>query len=724
MMLTHADKIRLWSIVMRRFILLLAPLALVFAACSTAGTSDPSDDPTDPPKSAEEAAERFLTLWQDQHYDDMYDLLSAESRVTIDRETFIGRYEAIAEEATMVGLDYTVLPKVSSEIEELRYTITIHTTFFGDIVETNSIPLIREEVFDSAGESEGESWRVQWAPSVILSQLDDRSLVNFFTRVPRRGGIYDKNGNELAVDGKLAVVGIVPDLITDNELVISALVDSLELPAEQIRAEVEADVPSYYFVPIATLPFGTPDSEIEKFRALIGLGVVVREETQRVYPNGSLAAHVIGYMTEVTVDQLKDLASEGFVAGDKIGAAGLEAQLDDLLGGQRGGLLATVTPEGTIAAEIAQKPAVAGKDVYLCLDIEVQRNSEEALGERVGSIVVLDPRDNCLLAMASFPRFDPNAFYRGLTQAEADALFSDEDQPFLHRPVLAQYPPGSTFKVVTVAAGLEGGGVSPSDTFHCRPVWDELGSEFAQRNWQTIDRGFLTPSEGLMASCNPVFFDLAKILDETDEDLLPEMARAFGFGSITGVGLEEAEGLVPDAAWKRENIGDFWYTGDAVNMSIGQGFMLATPIQIANMYSAIASTGILRQPLLIKGIGEPGLAIVEEREAKEIGPLPVSQSTLDAIRLGLTLVTQSTGGTSYQAWLGSSVDAAGKSGTAEDTAFGADHVFFVAYANRGDPSIVALAALEEGVSGSAEAAPMARAILESYIADQAVASAQ
>ena len=722
-MLAHADKIRLGSVVMRRFILVLVPLAIMSAACSTAGTSDPSDDPSEPPRNPQEAAERFLTLWQDQRYDDMYDLLSSESRLAIDRQTFVGRYEAIAEEATMTGLDYEVLPRVRSEIEELRYTITIHTTFFGDIAETNAIPVVLEEVFSTAGGSEGESWRVQWTPSAIFSQLDDRSLVNFFTRVPRRGGIYDKNGNELAVDGKLAVVGIVPDLITDSEQVISALVDSLELPAEQIRAEVEADVPSYYFVPIATLAFGTPDSEIEKFRALVDLGVIVREETQRVYPNGSLAAHVIGYMAEVTAEQLEDLADEGFVAGDKIGAAGLEAQLDELLGGERGGLLATVTPEGTIAAEIAQKPAVAGKDVYLCLDVDVQRTAEEALGERVGSIVVLDPRDNCLLAMASFPRFDPNAFYRGLTQAEADALFSDENQPFLHRPVLAEYPPGSTFKVVTMAAGLERGGVSPSDTFHCRPVWDELGEDFEQRNWQSVDRGFLTPSEGLMASCNTVFFDLAKILDETDEDILPEVTRAFGFGSITGVGLEEAEGLVPDAEWKGENIGDFWYTGDAINMSIGQGFMLATPIQLANMYSAIASTGILRQPLLIKGIGEPGLAVTEEREAEEIRPLPVSQSTLDAIRHGLTLVTQSPGGTSYQAWLGSSVDAAGKSGTAEDTAFGADHVFFVAYANRSDPSIIALAALEEGKSGSAEAAPMVRAILESYIANQAVANA-
>jgi penicillin-binding protein 2 len=708
---------------MRRCFLALIVLALFAAACNEAGDSIPSDQPTEVPNSAQETAERFLNLWQDQRYDDMYDLLSDESQLNTDRDTFVSRYEAIADEATITGTDYNVLPQVRSDMEELRYTITIHTTFFGDITETNSIPLVQEETFDSDGASEGSQWQVQWSPSLIFRALDDRSLVHFFTRVPSRGAIYDRDGNELAVDGQLAVIGVVPDLVNDKESVISTLSEMLELPIEQVRTEVESDVPSYYFIPIVTLPFGTADAKIEEFRALVDLGVVVREETQRVYPHGSLAAHVLGYMAEVTSEQLDDLADEGFVAGDKIGASGLEAELDGLLSGERGGLLATVTPEGTISAEIAEKTAVAGKDVYLCLDLAVQKKAEEQLGERVGSIVALDPRDNCLLAMASFPRFDPNAFYRGLTQAEADSLFNDENQPFLHRPLLAEYPPGSTFKVVTLAAGLERGGVSPSDRFHCRPVWDELGEDFEQHNWQSVDRGFLTPSEGLMASCNPVFFDLAKILDETDEDILPEVARAFGFGSITGTGLDEAPGIVPDAEWKGDNIGDFWYTGDAVNMSIGQGFMLATPVQIANMYSAIASTGVLRQPLLIKAIGESGLAAVQEQEAGVIATIPASQSTLDAIRHGLTLVTQSTGGTSYQAWLGSTVDAAGKSGTAEDTAFGADHVFFVAYANRADPSIIALAALEEGVSGSKEAAPMVRAILESYIASAAVSSA-
>ena len=221
-----------------------------------------------------------------------------------------------------------------------------------------------------------------------------------------------------------------------------------------------------------------------------------------------------------------------------------------------------------------------------------------------------------------------------------------------------------------------------------------------------------------MASCNPVFFDLAKRLDEIDENAFPDFIREFGYGSPTGIGIEEAAGLVPDPQWKLDTVGEYWFRGDAVNMAIGQGFMLATPIQLINAYSAIADTGVLRKPLLVWRIGEPsagGGIAVQQFEAEEVRPLPVSQETLDSIRHGLYLVTQTAGGTSYQAWLGTPLDVAGKSGTAEDLAEGSDHVFFVAYANRGAPSLVALGVLETGQSGSAEVAPMLRRILEAYV---------
>ncbi len=704
---------------MRPIIAPLIALALVAAACG--GGKGPGPEATEAPKTPEETAERFLTLWKERKYDAMYDLITSEAQQTIERQKFIERYEAIADEATLTDIDFELKPATTPGSTELPYDITMHSSFFGDIKQENVMPLVREEAPQPAPSGETpktrEEWRVQWTPSLVFLELDDRSLVHFFTRVPRRGGIYDRNGKELAVDAPLSVVGIVPELLTDKEAVIARLTQALGLPDAEVRAQVNTTLPPYYFIPIKTLAYGTPPETVQQFRDMVELGVVVREETQRIYPNGAAAAHIIGYMTEVTEEQLKELAPKGFEPGDKIGAFGLEGSMNDVLSGERGGLLATITPEGAIAYTIAEKPSLPGKDVYLAIDIAVQKKAEAELGERVGSIVVMDPRDNSVLALASFPRFDPNAFYRGLTPAEFESLSNDGRQPFLNRPLLATYPPGSTFKVVTMAAGLERGGYSAGSTIHCSPTWDGLGPDFVKNNWQTIDRGYLTPAEGLMASCNPVFYEMAKSLDEIDENALPDVTKAFGFGRATGIngGLDEAPGVVPDPKWKQDNIGEPWYRGDAVNMGIGQGFVSVTPLQITNMYSAISSSGILRKPLLVKKIAEPGGVAAQEFQPEQINPLPVSQGTLGEIRYGLGLVIHSAGGTSSAAWAGSSVDAAGKSGTAEDLPFGANHVFFVAYANRGDPSIIALAALETGESGSREAAPMVRRILESYI---------
>jgi len=652
----------------------------------------------------------------------MYELLSGEAQARIDREKFMERYEAIAEQATITGIGFQVRPPASPEKEEasVLVIVTIHTSFFGDIVQENVIPLAKEAVVLPASPGprpkSRQEWRVQWSPSLIFRELDGRTLVRFLPKVPRRGGIYDRKGRELAVDAQVAVIGIVPDLIQDKEGVIAALSEALNLPEGEVRAKVEADLPSYYFIPVKTLPYGIPAGEVQKFRDMVELGVLVREETLRVYPQGSMAAHTVGYMMEVTAEQLQKLAAKGYREGDKVGAFGLEEQMEEVLAGERGGTLAAITPEGTTARTIAEKPARPGKDIYLAIDLDVQKTAEAALGERVGSIVVMDPRDNSVLALASYPRFDPNAFIRGLTQAEFDSLMNDERKPFLHRPLLATYPPGSTFKVVTTAAGLERGGFSPGSTIHCSPVWTGLGPDFPKNNWQTVDRGYLTPAQGLMASCNPVFYEMALALDQIDENILPEFARAFGYGRPTGINaLDEAPGVVPDPQWKKENRGEPWYSGDSVNMGIGQGFLLVTPLQIANAYSAIADGAVLREPMLIKKIAEPWSAAIQEFTAQEINPLPVSPGTLEAIREGLAMVIQDPGGTSYQVFAGAPVDAAGKSGTAEDLAFGSDHVFFVAYANRSAPSIVALAALEEGESGSREAGPMVRRILESYV---------
>lgn len=721
---------------MSRPVLLIALAALSLYAVACGGGDDAG--PTPVPASPRDAAERWLQLWKDSRYADMYDLVSPDVQATISKDDFVARYEAITEEARLTGLDYEIRTS-SRSATEVEFKVTFHSDFFGDFPEVNTIPLVKDDgsldvpsgdataTEEAAAEESatpgptqsGEhkptgEWRVQWAPSLFFTGIHGQDLVHFFTRKPRRGTIYDRTGSPLAIDADLTQIGIVPDQVTDKEATIAALAGA-GLPEADARAAVETTLPSYYFIPVKTLPYGTPDDQIQPFRDMVGLGVVVRQATQRVYPNGDSLAHVLGYMTEVTEEQLKELEPKGFVAGDLIGAAGLEGQYNDTLSGVRGGLLATITPEGVLDETIAEKPSVPGQDIVLTINEQVQKRAEAELGEKAGAVVIMDPRDNSVLALASYPRFDPNAFIRGLTAEEADKLFNDPKQPFLNRATLAQYPPGSTFKPVTLAAGLEKGGYTADSLLPCPPVWTGLGEAYAQKNWQTVDRGYLTPSEGLMASCDPVFYEMGKTLDFIDEDLFPEYIRQFGFGSATGIGIEEAAGNVPDADWKPENIGEAWFTGDAVNMAIGQGFITATPLQITNVYSAFADDGVLRKPLLVARIGQAGSSAFQDFHSETIRPLPVSQATLDAIRYGLYLVTQSSGGTSYAAWAGTTLDVAGKSGTAEDLSQGSDHVFFAAYANRSAPSIVGLGALEEGQSGSAEVAPMLRHIMEAYM---------
>ncbi len=702
------------------FGVLLPVVLLIISACGASGGEPASQATPEPPKTPLETAQRYLDLWQRQEYGEMYSLVSAEARVTISKEDFITRYTSIAEVATITGIDFEIGPNVVDEDTEIPVSVTVHTSFFGDIKQGQRIILVQEEISApaSAGETpaRSEEWQVKWSPSLIFTELDDRSLVHFFTEVPRRGSILDRNGKELAVDAQLPVIGFVPDLITDKEALISGLASALNVSESDVRAQVETDLPSYYFIPVITLPYGTAAEELDRFYALSDLGVVVRDEVQRIYPNGDSAAHVLGYMAEVNAEQLEELEPKGYRAGDMIGAFGLELQFDEVLAGERGGTLATITPEGTVSRTIAEKPDRPGKDLILTLDTDAQKTAESSLGERVGSIVVMDPRDNAVLALASYPRFDPQALTDGLSVEEYNRLDTDDRQPFLHRPLLATYPPGSTFKPVTLAAGLEKAGVSASETFPCVPVWTGLGEDFPKNNWQTVDRGYLTPAQGLMASCNPVFYEIALRLDHVDTAILPEFARGFGYGQLTGInGLDEAPGVVPNDQWKQQNQGEPWYSGDSVNMGIGQGFLLVTPLQIANAYSAVANGGVLRKPLLVRSIAEPGGAAAQEFKAEEIAPLPLSEATLAEIRSGLTLVIQNPGGTSYQVFATSSLDVAGKSGTAEDIAFGANHVFFVAYANRSEPSVLALIALEEGKLSSAEAGPKARTILEAVL---------
>jgi penicillin-binding protein 2 len=699
---------------LRFSLILLAPV--IFIACSRdkpaaplAATQDPS--PTQP--AANDIGRQYLSLWTGVQYAAMYDLLSAASRQSIGKERFINRHEGIMDEARIVSIAIEPgrAPRVNGDRAELPYTITYATSLWGEIRQDNTLPLVKQ----------GDDWRIEWSPSLIFKELTGGNLVRAVVDTPVRGSILDRNGTPLAMTGSVPTVGTAKNLINAQAIVqdrnglISYLSKKLEISEQEIRTKVDdqrtqVDV----FIPLKTLPPNAPPELIGELEGTAG--VVVQRTPRRVYPYGANLAHVVGYVAPITAEQLEHRRGEGYQQGDLVGGLGLEESLESQLAGQRGARLTIITPEGGQVAELAARPGRPAQDVVTTIDLSAQLALVGALGERNGSAVLLDPRDSGVVAMASFPTFDPNAFVTGIRQEDAVRLLNDPHTPLLNRAIAATYPPGSTFKVITAAAGLERAGFSPTSRVECTPVWYGLGQNNPKRNWTTVNEGPLTIAEGLMRSCNPVFYEIGLKIDDMDPKILTEFAGAFGFGRQTGLnGLSDAAGVAPGPEWKRQTFNEGWFSGDSVNMSIGQGFLLATPLQIANVYSAIAANGVLRAPVLVKELRNAGTPNVTESYAThETGRLPVSPATLDVIRRGTTMVTQDPRGTAYYAFNGSRLDAAGKSGSAEDRGE-QTHALFAAYAPRTNSRGVAIVVLDDGNSGSLEAAPIVRRILESWV---------
>ena len=660
-------------------------------------------DSSIPPGTALEAVDTFFALIAADRVADAYRLVSLEVRDLITQEQFVQRYQDIWEEATVRAIDYEIVPPPGPNVAGIEVIVQYDTEFFGSFAEHIFAPTRRQP-----------NWTVDWSPDLIFEGLGPRGfLVHRFVDVPPRGDIYDRNGVLLAGSGDVAVIGVSRELIEDEEAVIDLFVQSFaELDERAVRGFIFQDVPETFFIPIVRLPFDTRRDLIARFEQLAGMGILVQRETRRVYPEGALAAHVVGFIGEVTAEELETLAVDGYEPGDLVGVDGAEAILEPELAGRRGGRLTIIDENGVVTREIVARPPEAALDVYLTIDVRIQRLAELALGEKPGAVIVMDPRDGEILAMASFPRYDPNLFVPPRSAEAIAPYLEDEDElfPFVNRPTEQLYPPGSTFKVVTLAAAVEGAGLEPSQRLDCPAVWTGLGEETPLKNWQEFDEGLLTLTQALARSCNTVFYQLALELQRSDDALLPQYSGGFGFGLPTGVvGLDELAGVNPGPEWKRINRNDFWYTGDTVNMSIGQGFLLATPLQITNAYAALATDGILRTPLAVHSLRTADGEIVQRYSATPIGVLPVSAQTLQFLRDATRAVI--TSGTGRAPFAGSRLAAAGKSGTAEDLGE-QTHALFVAYANVPDPRVIVTAVLDEGESGAREAGPIVRDLLE------------
>jgi penicillin-binding protein 2 len=428
-------------------------------------------------------------------------------------------------------------------------------------------------------------------------------------------------------------------------------------------------------------------------------GVALQDRPARVYPLGPAAAHVVGYVGHPTSDELRQLAPAGYDESDWVGHSGVEAWSEAQLAGTKGGAIQVVDQNGRLVRTIAQKRAVSGADVHLTLDGVIQQAAFQALGDKMGSAVLMDPAggSNEVVALTSNPSFDPNRFVIGLTDAEWQAL-NGPDRPLVLRATESAYPTGSIFKVITMAAGMEKGVARAADRFDCGPDWNGLPG-VTLHNWQP--EGILNLSEALTESCNPAFYEIGLKLDQLDSNILPNYARMFGLGKPTGVqGVHEVAGTVPDPTWKQQQVREPWTSGDAVNLAIGQGYLLATPLQMANAYAALGRGGGLLSPQLFA-----------DQPAQPIESLKLSPATLSTILDGMQRVTSTPMGTAYYAFRDEKLAIAAKTGSAENENPDA-HAWFVGFTPPEKPSLLVLVMIEGGQHGGTVAAPVARTLID------------
>jgi penicillin-binding protein 2 len=667
-----------------------------------------------PDFTADEVAVQWVALWNAGDYAGMYDLASGTVRRALPLEEFAARYQGIVDRAQLSSVRAEVTGD-AGDSRRVPIRVAFESAIVGSFSEENSIPLVREDA----------GWRVAWTPSLIFSQLGNDGCVDVDLLPSGRGKIVDRHGEPLAYDGRVQRVGIVPGQIpaADEERILRELSDLTEMDEEEIKGLYEDADPSW-FVPIKDFPREESDRLLDVISRLPG--VSVKPETARVYPLGESAAHITGYVSEPTAEQLE--ADPSLLPGQRIGQAGIEAGADDILAGVPGGRLIVVQCASRVErSEIASREPVPPRDVTLTIDRAFQSAVFDALraqGTPQGAAVILDPRDGAVLALASVPSFDPNGFVLGFGTQEQAMMRSESQRPLLSRAAEGLYPVGSAFKPIPFAAAMEGLGYSPETVLDCPSTFHLEGASQVWEDWTVAygvgAQGPLTLHQALVNSCNTVFYAIGRDLDVMDPGYLPEMTKAFGLGAPTGIPyLPEAGGTVPDPEWKLEVFGDYWATGDAVNLAIGQGFLQATPLQLATAYAAIANGGYLLQPYIVSEIVGLDGTVESVGERVERGRLPLSGATLTALQAALRAQTSDPyGAGSYRVFGDMAWPIAGKTGTAQRNASDASkpHSWFAGFGPYGAQAEIASVVMFESVGeGVSFAAPTTRRIYDAWL---------
>lgn len=687
----------------------LALLILILLLVTTTGCESPFSlaSPTVPPTStpelppADELAFAFLQAWEQSDYLTMYSLLSPASQEVYPEALFISTYEQVVEEATILSVAPGILAAYQPGFQaEVAFVTRLRTALFGDIEVENRMTL---------DFSEGR-WGVDWSPALILPQLSDQSYVQLTVQAPSRGNIYDRNGLGLAVQGELVEVGVVPGQIEDEAALLEQLSTILGSWPSELKARY-ADANADWYVPLGRIDVEAGQEHYEMLDSTPG--VELRATWIRSYRQDPTAPHVVGIVGPIPREELASWRARGYHGDELVGRMGLERWGEPYLAGEAGGRLEVITAQGRQVAVLDEKPPRESSSLYTTFDREFQREVQAILGQQPGAIAVLEANTGRVLALATYPLFDPNLFTMGISEQEWQDLQSDPRRPLVNRSTQGIYPAGSVFKVIAMAAGLESGGLTPESTFTCEGTWTGLGPDLPKPCWLSSGHGRISLARALVVSCDITFYEVGLMLNGQDPELLPEFARLFGLGARTGIQVAEEVGLVPDPSWKIQAKGEGWAPGDAVNLAIGQSELLVTPLQIAAMMAAVGNGGTLYRPSVVEMIASDPQNPDWIFEPVAAAQLPVSAAHLATIQDGLYRVTAAAEGTAYEAFEGLSLPVAGKTGTAESGHY-EPHSWFAGYAPAHNPEIAIAVLVEYGGTGGTSAAPLFRQVVEAY----------
>lgn len=558
--------------------------------------------------------------------------------------------------------------------------------------------------------------------------LSQENRLSFVAVPPARGQIYDRNGLVLAENLPTYTLEVVPDNVDDMGDAIDRIARLIQLTDIDMTRFEEALKARPGFE-IRTLKTGLSDVEVARFAVNQHLfnGFHLNARLQRHYPLGAEMVHVVGYVGRISEKDMERIDKNAYRGTDYIGKLGIEARYERTLMGQAGYEQVETNAHGRVVRTLSRVSPVAGKDLHLHVDFNLQQAAREYLGEFQGSVVAVEPKSGAVLAFVSNPVYDPNPFVNGIDSKSYKLLREDIGRPLLNRALHGRYAPGSTIKPLMALAGLEHHRNPNSPVFG--KGWFSLkGSRHRYRCWKKTGHGWMNMHDAIVQSCDVYFYTLARDLGI---QRMHEFMTRFGMGKKTGIDLQgEPSGLVPSEEWKKQARGDPWWPGETVITGIGQGYTLVTPLQLAMLTATIANKGERVQAQLVQSVSDSG------SEAKQVLPIKVleevalrSQDFYRRINAAMVDVVHGKRGTARRSGLNAQYQFAGKTGTAQVIGIkqGAsydeknvakrfrDHALFISFAPVDNPRIAVAVIAENGGGGSRTAAPIARKVMDYYL---------